>query len=255
MVIFCNGSFKSGSTWIFNLLKEIRPCDEIPQEFLNRNWVNDSLLKDKIGEFCEYYPKNVGDYVFKTHFRKKFLLNHFLENEFIFIVHSTRDYRDVIVSAYFHYLNRGVIDCGFEEFYWRKGRYILYVWSRYDLEWEGIAGHERFKSISFESLKDDFSTVVRDLAGFVGVEESECDISSLVDRTSLGSLRDAYKGKGGGGQSHFRKGKVGDWKNFLTEKIENDLTQIVGNNLSLSDRMLFAIRDQFSNLKNKISKL
>ena len=85
---------------------------------------------------------------------------------------------------------------------------------------------ENFLFIWFEEMKTDLPKVIQDLCYFLGYELSADKISALVDHVSIANMRQisiemAPPAMKEPTAKHFRKGKVGDWKNYFEgEKLD-----------------------------------
>ena len=75
----------------------------------------------------------------------------------------------------------------------------------------------------FEDMKKDLISVIRDVAQFIGYHMTELKILQLDDLLHIDTLRKlTVEGMGGDPKFklNFRKGIVGDWKNYFDD--END---------------------------------
>ena len=74
----------------------------------------------------------------------------------------------------------------------------------------------------FEDMKIDLISVIRDVAQFIGYHMTELKILQLDDLLYIDNLRKlTVEGMGGGEQrvkQLFRKGIVGDWKNYFDDE-------------------------------------
>ena len=74
----------------------------------------------------------------------------------------------------------------------------------------------------FEDMKKDLISVIRDVAQFIGYHMTELKILQLDDLLYIDNLRKlTVEGMGGGEQrvkQLFRKGIVGDWKNYFDDE-------------------------------------
>ncbi|KAL8565923.1 hypothetical protein ACOMHN_000500 [Nucella lapillus] len=90
-----------------------------------------------------------------------------------------------------------------------------------------------FFLISYEETKENPEKVIEQLAKFLGVKASPKLVRDIADVTSFAKMRSAEKNNQ---ETHlppaeiFRKGEVGDWKNYLTvarsERLDAYMTQL-----------------------------
>src|SRR5262245_40605996 len=102
MLIVANGAYKSGSTWMYFVLKQLRSFEAPPARFL-ASWRHPSLDLRKAVEFLDSGLHRQGNYLVKQHVSGKSLramVAHSDEQVLYFDI--VRDYRDVVVSAFHH---------------------------------------------------------------------------------------------------------------------------------------------------------
>lgn len=225
MVVICNGSFKSGSTWIFNLASVISGFCHPPSQYLNPAWVNPSLLPRKFAEFERNEDLARADYIVKNHFAPYPWRSVLLRSPEVRVIHSSRNFRDVIVSAYFHEKRLGNASNNFSEYYWTSGRKTLEKCHRYNYWWENPKSEKIFH-LRFEDLKADFSNQAMRLGDFLGCSLSQEEVSRIQYQVSIDKLRKNYESLDKKHGSFFRKGLVGGWENFLDEEIVRDIEKL-----------------------------
>ena len=229
MLIICNGTFKSGSSWLHAIILDIlemksikitkipiayNPNIKSPTRILEKNL--DLFIKNE--DYCNC------NYITKAHFfNKKTLSNAYAkEVRFIFI---NRDIKDAIVSHFFHFNNYRKTKYSFETYFNLVGAFKAYEMYLFNKRCKQNFPLELF--LTFEGLKSDFSASVRSLCEILGLENiSAMDLEKIRTKTSLEKMKDAAK-KGEnkyypelGNKSHklFRKGNIGDWKEYFSEK-------------------------------------
>ena len=73
----------------------------------------------------------------------------------------------------------------------------------------------------FEDMKKDLISVIRDVSQFIGYHMTELKILQLDDFLHIDNMRKVSSEAMGGDQrfkKHFRKGIVGDWKNYFDDE-------------------------------------
>ncbi|KAL4587474.1 hypothetical protein LXL04_000345 [Taraxacum kok-saghyz] len=158
------------------------------------------------------------------------------------IVYICRNPKDVLVSL-FYYANRlrdkSIGQLTFEEAFemFTKGVIPLGPY------WDHVKGYymaalERPKEILFltyEDMQKDTVNNVKRLAEFLGYpfskeEEDEGEVDKIVKLCSFETLKDVNKhgvvNKGFPNDVFFRKGKIGDWTNHLTDEMSQCLDEI-----------------------------
>ena len=126
MLVFSNGAFKCGSTWLFNILTSLRKFEPPEAEFLTKgNAKHPSIAARRLGDYLAAGDYRSRDVISKNHLEKPQHREMLLANESLRVFCMTRDSRDVIVSAYYHDQRKKRFDGSFAEYYWQEGRTIL----------------------------------------------------------------------------------------------------------------------------------
>lgn len=141
-------------------------------------------------------------------------------------VYITRDYRDVIVSAFHHFKNRNQFDGDLSAFVssGKINRFGPWHWHIAEaLHWKE-KHPERIHFVRYEDLKSDTEKEVRALLEFCGISPS-VPVTEIITASSFEKLRNIEEQAGGklrdsSGNFFFRKGEAGGWKNVLTKEDE-----------------------------------
>lgn len=219
MLVIANGAFKSGSTWQRNLIRGIMDFEPLPEifrderndSFINVLHLNDIILSPEI---------KAHNYLAKGHIYKSDqieLLTSNLDDVKIFMI--SRDIRDAIVSHYNHFINVRRFKPSFKTYYWFIGRYKAIQLLKYSKRWAPF--HSNVFHSSFESLKKDTTGELKRFADFLGISLDDVQIKDIIEANSIKKARENSDRKW-----FFRKGEVGDYKNYLTPAIEKDLDKI-----------------------------
>ncbi|MDC1437621.1 hypothetical protein N8208_01880 [Planktomarina temperata] len=138
MIIFCNGSFKTGSTVLYNAVKQAFQTKSIPKRLKN-DWINESVNFNDVPELCRNVDKD-HVYVLKTHFYNAVKLQHLLDKfkDYV-IINTDRDIEDILISSYFHFLRQGFKYSSFDQYCKLHGYYVLKRHQKYLLDFSNEA--------------------------------------------------------------------------------------------------------------------
>ncbi|XP_077139177.1 sulfotransferase 6B1-like isoform X2 [Ranitomeya variabilis] len=93
------------------------------------------------------------------------------------------------------------------------GQYFDFV-----VAWEKHFNDKTMMAITFEEMKMDFPTALKKISEFYQLPLNEEQIELVASRTSFNSMKEQSENTHGKlGDSFFRKGEIGDWKNYFTE--------------------------------------
>lgn len=221
MLIVCNGAFKSGSTWLYNIVRELTGGEAPPVEYLNPEWRNPSIDPAKLDALLAALRPS-DNFVVKNHFNSREQRDSLLAHPDVRVLNITRDLRDMLVSAYYHVRRVNGYDGDFTRYYWETGRATMLSVDRYHRLWKVVS--PKVYTASYERLHADFGGQVREIAAFLSVPATDEQIARLRGETSLDALRQRY-GEAEAGDKFFRKGVVGDWQNHLTPEIKADIDE------------------------------
>ena len=106
--------------------------------------------------------------------------------------------------------------------------------------------HPNMKFLWYEDMRKNTMKEVTELAKFVDHPLSEAKIEELVEHLRFQNMKERSANQMGGANSNdarmtkfYRKGKVGDWKNYLTGKKLKVWDEWISNNLEGSDDISF----------------
>ena len=222
-LVLANGAFKSGSTWLREIVKHLRRFDPIPEAYASRrlpHWIREERIERFLND---HSMKCVC--LSKSHIYLPEVIRKLRKHRNIRVLNIKRDIRDVVVSAYYHYKRTSEREIGFSEYYWRIGRFKAHEVMEYNQNWSADDGAILFTE--YESLKKDFHAEVAKIALFLGIEASDERIGRIQEKTSIENLR---KSRGEEaleeGSRFFRKGVIGDWKNHFSEDELKDVANI-----------------------------
>ncbi|MFP4106435.1 MAG: sulfotransferase domain-containing protein [Phycisphaerae bacterium] len=237
MLVMANGAFKSGSTWLRNIILEMMEFQPIPESYRHPDyllWISSYRLADFLRE-VDFQNHN---FISKGHLHSHKYVDLLLSHPDVRVFDITRDVRDVIVSHYYHMVREGKVKSEFGPYYWKLGRYKAYQIVEYHKLWS--VDHPQMFVSSFESLKTDFHNEVRRIGSFLGCDLSEEDIDRIKDKTSLQRLREKRGEEGVPEEKRFyRKGIIGDWQNHFDDDMARDIERIQESGLSGLSRLKY----------------
>jgi len=252
-LILANGAFKSGSTWLREIVKNLAAFDPIPVQYADRkyaHWINSGKLKEFAAD-----PAIEGEFLSKSHLYLPSTVRLVLSLEPILVINIKRDIRDVTVSAYYHYKRARKKDhLSFKDYYWSVGRFKAMEVREYNHAWD--VDHPRVLLTSYEGLKENFFDEVEKIAGFLGFACNDDIIRRVQEATSIGSLQ-KQRGEENVPEDKrfFRKGIVGDWKSHFGEEEAADLEKIADNGFrgidSLKYWVAFPLRRRITSFLKK----
>jgi len=192
---------------------------------------------DESVDYTDTLPKT-RPRIIKTHLPLELLPDNLLDKAHV--VYACRNPKDVCVSYYHHisdvfdelYEYTGTFDqfteC-FMEGTLEYGRYFNHLKSAWKLR-----NHPNMKFFWYEDMKKNTKKEVSDLADFLKHPLSQDKIDDLVEHLSFKNMKQRATDGMGGEKSplakFYRKGEVGDWKNYFEgEKLEKWNTWIARN--------------------------
>ncbi|XP_067680753.1 sulfotransferase 1C4-like [Haliotis asinina] len=169
--------------------------------------------------------------VLGTHFRFRYFPQQVLKKGTkVVMVH--RNPKDVAVSTYGMYTGTRTIamyDGKWDDYFdmWLEGNVPYSSWFDFELEWEKeLSAHPEMNvhHVHYEDMKRDPVKSVKGIASFLGRDVSDETCAEIAEACGFNKLRQAYsefkgeklRGEWKNGTGIFRKGEVGDWKNWFT---------------------------------------
>ncbi len=222
MLIVANGAFKSGSTWLYNILLELTGFPPPPAEYLNPEWRNPSIAPEQLTPLLKSLTPT-DHYLVKNHFGKAHDRELLLSSPHVRVFDIQRDLRDVVVSAYYHVQRKEGYTGDFASYYWQEGRHTAQEVVKYHATWD--AASSQVYVASYESLHHDFSGEITRIAAFLNLTPDAAEIERIHRVTTLDSLRKRYQEQDRT-QKFFRKGVIGDWESHFDQAMQDDLGQI-----------------------------
>ncbi|KAH3848345.1 sulfotransferase 1A1-like [Dreissena polymorpha] len=214
---------KSGTHWVWEIMNMLRKRSAEYERKVKDSAMLDMLTMEKAEQMnsprilnCHYPPKLIPKQILKKKIK---------------IVHVQRNPKDVCVSAYHHIASfspyPGVKTFGdFLPFMLgTNGIDFFYPWCQYVKEWESFSKKhpEQILNLYYEDLKEDPVREIQKINEFLNTGCSAelisqisqaCDFSNLQRADTEVKEMDFFKSRGK--NPMYRKGEVGDWKNWFT---------------------------------------
>lgn len=249
MLVICNGAIKSGSTWLYKILTNLRSFSPPADEYLTlRNPRHACIRPDRLEEFLRVEDYVSNDYLSKNHFDKAEHRDLLMSRQQVYVFDIERDPKDVVVSHFYHEQFRNHYEGSFADFYWSVGRETIAGLSKYHALWRDVSS--RVYISSYERLHTEFDSEVKRIGAVLGLHVSVEQAISIRERTSIGSLRKEYENEPRfEGDKFFRKGAIGDWRNHLDDEMLQDIQRIAVRGLRPLD--LPRIRHRLKHLRRR----
>jgi hypothetical protein len=225
MFIVSNGAFKSGSTWVTLIVKQLGPFTAVPKEYCDETWAKDSILPARMADFLAQSDLAAADYMIKSHYKpadgmRPVLLAH----PAVRILNIYRDPKDVVVSAYFHHRRHFEFKGSFSDFYEERAERLVRQLTQYHLYWNPDGHEDQIFFTTYQKLHRQFDDEVFRLGRFLGLDLTDETIALIRDKTDFSKLHE--RNKTINDNKFFRKGVMGDWLEHMTPEQGARLDQI-----------------------------
>jgi hypothetical protein len=239
MLVLANGAFKSGSTWLRDIVLQLLPFEPIPKQFQHPDlphWIDERKLR----AFLRQGDHRTRAYLSKAHLYDPGLRDALLADESVRVFNIKRDMKDVLVSHYFHIRRMNKVSGSFADYYWKLGRLKAWQMWRYHEIWSRPS--PRLFSTTFEQLKTSFADEVQRIGRFLGVALSGSRIAEIQQETTLQRLQEK-RGEADKPEAErfFRRGEIGDWKMHFNQEMLDDLAALESNGLRLGEALKYKV--------------
>ncbi|XP_059177401.1 sulfotransferase 1B1-like [Physella acuta] len=153
------------------------------------------------------------------------------------IVFTTRNPKDVAVSHYNHHVRMKNIYCGYDGQFkdwmqlWINGTIEYGSFLEFHCKWDAaiqenpdhpilVLSYEEMKNVGNIGLLD-LEGTVRQIAKFLEVDLTEAQVQEITGASQFDSMKDKFKGTPC--ELLIRKGQVGDWKNWFTVALSEEV--------------------------------
>jgi hypothetical protein len=242
MLVVANGANKCGSTWLASILLEIIRPESLPAQFHDqRHGSIPTIRTNMLRQFLDEVNYHDNNYVSKNHFFYERRLLSKYPNVRVLDIH--RNMADMLVSLFFHSAPqmKSATSEQVKQAYWQYGPPIVEFVARYHSVW-GIPSSWTYTS-SYERLKADPQGEIRAIASFLGDSLTARRVDEIVESTKFSRLAERLSGIDGM-ERRFRKGVIGDHKNYFDPAIVEHIRHIEARNASypcgLYQRVAFA---------------
>ncbi|KAH3698263.1 sulfotransferase 1C2-like [Dreissena polymorpha] len=212
---------KAGTHWVWEITNMLLRGSAEYHTSMKEELMLELTGSDVIGELTP--PR-----VFNSHLRFRQLPKEMISKN-CKLIYVTRNPKDMAVSRYCHNTKSVLAYTGTFSDYLRlylQGKVAFGSWFDYTLDWHrAIRDNQGYPiyTIVYELLKRDPFNQVKRLASFLGTKTDDTFIESICNQCSFSNLKTSYEkdkkifGPGDHPSNYsFRKGEVGDWKNWFT---------------------------------------
>ena len=237
MLVLANGAFKSGSTWLREIVAAMRPFEPLPAGFHVPRIPSYADPVAVPALLASGVPAR-RNLLAKAHIYAPHLRDALLADPSVRVLNIRRDIRDVLVSHYFHLSHLGKVSGPFARYYWRLGRLKAQQLLDYHAVWDVSAAN--LYAARYESLKERFADEVAAVGRFLGVDLDAAAIARIEAATSLDRLRQRA-GQIGHDPRFFRQGGSGGWAAHFDQRMLDDLREIEAHGLDRLGRLRYAL--------------
>lgn len=247
MLVIANGAEKCGSTWLASIVLNLVDHKPLPDRYHDTRFgAIPSIKRGLLRKFLDEADYANDTYVTKNHYYyERGLLSRYQN---VYVVDIQRNIADALVSLFFHTKKRmeewGVQAPDLDDIrngYWRYGPDVVRQITRYHAVWARRCSWVYVSS--YERLKEDPRKEIGAIASFLALEPSPEKIEAVVAETSFDRLSAKLRNVSGY-EARFRKGVVGDHKNYFDDAILEDIRRIEAENIgyprTLVEKLEFA---------------
>jgi hypothetical protein len=214
MLVVSNGAFKSGSTWLTLIARQIGMFLDVPAEFKNEEWKNNTIDAEKLPVFLQRVDVEVNDYLIKAHYKPESDMRPLLlATPGVKVLNVYRDPKDVVVSAFYHFRRIGHFAGTMDEFFAARGENLVRQLTQYHLYWDATDAPEKIFFTTYRKLHTSFDEEVFRLAQFLGKDLPVAQIRAVRENTEFSKLSAGVVPEE---KRFFRKGVMGDWQRHLS---------------------------------------
>jgi hypothetical protein len=237
MLIICNGTFKSGSTWIHAIVLELLRANKIklmdaPIDYTNNINSPTTIIESKLFKFLDNEDYINNNYITKSHYilKKTIFRDYDLDTYFLFV---ERDVRDAIVSHYYHLKKKYNFIGNFRLYYLFIGRFKAFEILKFNRMYLDSFGEDNF--FKYSDMKNNFEIVLLRISSILNLKElSSNEIMSIKRNTSIAKMRnDLLLGKtkyystvSNDREGVIRKGIIGDWVDHFSKSQQIDIEML-----------------------------
>ena len=234
MLVISNGAMKSGSTWLTAILRAMVDHKTLPPGFHDERFGDlPTIKREKLLQFLNEVDYQRENYVSKNHFYYERRLLSRYKN--VYVLDVRRDMADTLVSLFFHTKKKNsewnIVDDTLNDVkkaFWIHGPRMAQGIARYHAVWRKKCSWVYVSS--YERLKADSAKEIAAIGSFLGLTLSEKRIGEIIEETSFKKMANANRPSDSGMEARFRKGVVGDHKNYFDDDIVADIRRVEAEN-------------------------
>jgi hypothetical protein len=221
---------------------------DIPYSYNPKGPPSFRLQENTLPIFIEAHDLEHKNYLTKAHFfSAKVLAAPYPSGvQFLFV---ERDLRDAIVSHYHHFSIYYKIKLSFSLYYWLIGRFKAYeIWL---FNARARKYFQDAKFFQYADMKANPREAMQRICSLLGLRRlSDAEIEEVICRTSIDQMRNQaaqgdrrfYHGAGEGNNAKlFRRGKVGEYKQYFGDAELSDINRIAQGKISWLSRTIYTL--------------
>nr|XP_033792924.1 sulfotransferase 6B1-like [Geotrypetes seraphini] len=222
---------KCGTNWVIQILHEMvfMVTNNVPEPDF-------SMLEFGAPEKIERINQQPSPRVLTSHLHPDNIPKSFFTNKTKKLV-IFRNPKDTAVS-YFHFYNNNALLPNFsswDEFFqhFMSGKVCWSSYFEHMLTWNEHLDDEDVLIITYEDLKENLVAGVKQIAEFFGLPLTQEQIREIADKSTFQNMKaKSQKTHGNFGHVIFRKGDIGDWKNYFSpaqnQEMDDSFNKYVG---------------------------
>ncbi|XP_040286082.1 sulfotransferase 6B1-like [Bufo bufo] len=207
---------KNGTNWLTQILYEMVSLVHNREPLLDA-----TMIEFGNPEILARFKDRPSPRILSTHLCFKNIPKSIFEKK-VKILLLVRNPKDTAVSFYNFYNSMPALpsynswDSFFKDF--ANGRVVFGQYFDFFATWEKHFDDKTMMAITYEEMKMDYLTALKKISEFFQLSLNEEQINLVASRTSFNSMKGKSENTHGKvGDSFFRKGEIGDWKNYFTE--------------------------------------
>ncbi|XP_051781574.1 sulfotransferase 6B1-like isoform X3 [Erpetoichthys calabaricus] len=210
---------KCGFNWLFHILNSLAITAGTTEK---GNEIRPPMLEFRRPENLQVFSNMPSRRILGTHLHPDNLPKSFIEKK-VKILAMIRNPKDTAVSYYHFQYNNPVMGFNYtwDEFFsiFIEGEVFYGSYFDYISAWNKKVNDENILVVIYEELKKNMAEEIKKIAKFLNLTITEEQIQSISSKSTFKSMKEnSMNTHGIMGNSIFRKGDIGDWKNCLTEE-------------------------------------
>ncbi|XP_072265383.1 sulfotransferase 6B1-like [Pyxicephalus adspersus] len=207
---------KCGSNWTAMILHSIVHAvhNKHPSAFI-------PMIEFKAPNKFEKLKADSSPRVLSTHFHYDNIPKTFFEKK-VKILLVFRNPKDTAVSLFHFYNSNPILPNynSFDDFFpdFMSGNVVWGSYFDHAAVWNNYLDKDTILLMTFEDMKEDLAGSIKKISDFFSMPLTEEQVKLIADKATFKSMKENSKNTHGEmGTAIFRKGEVGDWKNYFSE--------------------------------------